>query len=358
VATASPSIREAFVLCVRLALDRVRELAAVGALAARRPDAETPDELVAQVRSHEGRAAEEPVTPLAAQILREVLSQEDDPTVAGLLSMPRPGAAPAAPAAAVVAEGDGHVQRVVERRRAPRLPDAAAPSGRVWPPVEGRLVLHAASASAGTAHLRPDGSWQARVGALHVHSLAEHEFDELEDGREELLHWARLFAARSQRLSPQRCIVLAETGRQRWRLWQIVQTEESLRQRLSRSIAEAVPVPLAEVLHLSVSHLLEARDSFSADPPLPCRLGTVGALPTAGIYIGLLPPRSWVPPGGEFEPDDGVLIRREIEPLIRRALSAKLLDVPRILDALASERTAPPARRRAYEALAAMLIGE
>ncbi len=369
VATEGTGIREAFVLSVRLALDRVRELVAAGALTPRPPDADTADELIAQVRFFEEAAAAadtEPAMPLAAQALREVLAREDD--LAASLPGRSPAAAPAVPGSSAPAvrdampvfPGPNPAPQGVERRRPPHLPDVAAPSGRVWPPVEGRVVLHAACAAApgaAAAQRRPDGSWQARVDGWQLHSMAAHEFDELEGGRAELLRWARLYAAGSRRLSPQRCIVLAETGWGRWRLWQIVHTEESLRQRLSAALAKGEPEALAGAMHGCASRLLEARDSFAADPALPCRLGAIGSLRSAPVYIGLLPPASWAPPAAEFEPEDGLLVRREIEPLIRRALATMVLNVARTLDALAGQRPSHALPRRAHEALAAMLIG-
>ena len=357
IATEGTGIREAFVLSVRLALDRVRELVAQGTLEVRRPDAETAEDLISQIRYYEESAAPparppsaqpgeggDPAVSLAALALREVLAREDaaafpPPDRRALPRLRKPAQRPAP-----------------DPQRSPRLPDAAAPSGRVWPPVEGRVVLHAASSVAAEAHLRPDGSWQARAGSWHLHSSAEHEFDDLEWGREELVGWARLYAGRSTGLSPQRCIVLAETGGERWRLWQIVHVEESLRQRLSLVLTEADPETVAKVLYQSASRLLEARDTFAGDAVLPCRLSTIGSLPPGPVYIGLLPARSWIASEAELEPDDGFLMRREIEPLVRRSLSAAELDVPRVLDVLAGQRTASAMHRRTYEALASMLI--
>src|SRR5262249_37756837 len=112
----------------------------------------------------------------------------------------------------------------------PRLPDARVPSGAIWPPVEGRMVLHEATAGELALHRASSGDWLAGIGSgWRLHSAASAAFAEFDDGRPTLLAWARLHAAHVELLSPSRCIVLAAVGDNTWRLWQIVKLAPPLR---------------------------------------------------------------------------------------------------------------------------------
>ena len=163
VASQDVGTRQAFVFAVRLALERARELKAQGALPAGPGETETPDLLLACLRS---------------------------------------------------AEGEG---------RTPLLPDAEAPSGCVWPPVSGQILLHSAVQPGAVAERVEDGSWRFAAGNWTFHSAAEHEFDRLEEGREELLRQGRRSGGERDRLLPQRCLVLKDTGWGTWRLWELAQ---------------------------------------------------------------------------------------------------------------------------------------
>jgi hypothetical protein len=362
VATDGVGIREAFVLAVRLALDHVRALMAAGAVPRAITAAETADELLAQVKAYEAASplAEPGVAAApapAAALLREVLAREE---ADGLRAAPRPGeaVASAAPAAAI-----GPGQRAAppvarpEPELPPRLPDSSAPSGRVWPPIEGRVLLHEAVDEAATPRRHADGAWLAEVGSWRLHSLAAHHFSDLEEGKQDLLRWARLHTGGFERLSPRRCLVLADTGMGGWRLWQIVAAAESLQRLLAQRLLEIDAEEAARTLLATAAHLLQARAAFAAEPRLPCRLATIGLLQSRVVYAGLLPPASWNGRTGESEGDDVALIRREIEPVLRKVLPVSRLDVARTLDALQAEQPATPEGRRIREAVAALLIG-
>jgi len=186
VAEAGIGIRETFVLAVRIALDRIRELIARGALPRGRPLVDTAEQLLAVL---------------------------EDPPVA-------PAAVPGDLAAAVEPLGAAP----------PRLPDARVPSGAIWPPVEGRMVLHEATEVGLTVRRVGDGDWIAGMGrGWRVHSTASAVFSQFDDGRQALVAWAQDHAALAGMLSPLRCIVLAATGGGTWRLWQIVKLVPSLR---------------------------------------------------------------------------------------------------------------------------------
>ncbi|HET9621839.1 MAG TPA: ADP-ribosylation factor-like protein, partial [Kofleriaceae bacterium] len=192
VAEVGTGIRETFVLAVRLALDRTRELLARGALPRGRPSVDTAEALLSSL---ERLAAAPPISRLVTGSGSDIAS--------ALMS-------------------------VVSNAR-PRLPDARVPSGAIWPPVEGRLVLHEATAVELAVHRVGNGDWIAGIGSgWRVHSAATAAFRYFDDGRQALLAWARLHATLGDLLSPARCIVLADAGAETWRLWQIVKLAPSL----------------------------------------------------------------------------------------------------------------------------------
>lgn len=269
VATENQGIREAFVLAVRLALDRVRELIREGSLESGPGETDAPAALLAWLQAREGESPREPAPPAAA-----------------------PGV--------------------------PRLPDSGAPIGHVWPPVDGRMVLHAAAAPSAVPRLARDGSWRCQVDGWHFHSAPRHEFERLDDAKQGLLSWAQRHAAQAHRLSPQRCIALAETGWGTWRLWQVVRSRETLRQRLRSALEVPALAETGTLLSSCVHLLLEARQTFRTEPPLPWGLDLIGESGGRPIYIGLLPPADWEPQP-ESPSEEAEAVRREIQPLIEKA---------------------------------------
>jgi len=270
VATENQGIRQAFVLSVRLALDRARELMAQDALPADSGETDDPAALLAWLQAITGETA---------------------------------SVAPARPV-----DGGGS--------RAPRLPDSNAPSGRVWPPVDGRIVLHSATTPGAVAQQGSDRSWRFSRDAWHFRSAPEHEFERLDDAKQELLGWAQLHMVGLGRLSPQRCIALADTGTGTWRLWQVVHAEDSLRHKLRAALTSSATADTVRLLRSCAARLLAARTQFRLAPPLPCRLEVIGEDGDRPLYIGLLPPAGWEPAADEYSLADAELVRREIQPLI------------------------------------------
>lgn len=296
VATASQGIREAFVLSVRLALDRVRELAREGRLTSGPDEEDAPAALLRSLRDLDG------------DILPDSLEDAEP--------------APAAPRLAAVSGAPG----------IPRLPDSEAPIGRVWPPVEGRIVLHSARAT-GEPRRSRDGSWRYQTDGWHFHSMPHHEFAQTDDGKRALLTWAQQQTAGRHRLSPQRCIALAETGKGTVRLWQVVRGRQTLSQRLRLALPGAAVAEAAETLNACVGLLLEARKAFRTEPLLPCHLDVIGELDGAPVYCGLLPLPGWRPEPAELDLSDDELVRREILPVLeaigqQELLSRLVLETP------------------------------
>jgi hypothetical protein len=248
-------VREAFVFAVRLALDRVRAV---------------------HLRARGPRASGLPDACQTLQLLKELETSGDSGGSRG------------------------------NRDGLPRPPSADVMSGMVWPPVEGRIILREATKAGCAIHASPQGDCWAELGdAWHAHSSGMAVFAELERGREALIDWARLHASAQGLLSTQRCIVLAETGDGRWRLWQIVRREPSLRE-LFGDGSEPVDPQGAAALRLASAgrRLAEARAMCAAAAlPLPCSLDTIGISDVdRPIFVGLVPHER----GGAESPARGI----------------------------------------------------
>ena len=271
IAADGTGIREAFVYAVRLALDRTRELMSRGALrttpSGRRGAAELLDALRADDRALYAAPppviASGPASP-AAELLREVLAHETDERVAAAL----PGLGPT--------------------RGAPAPPDASVPSGAIWPPVEGRMVLHEATEVGLAVRRVGDGDWMAGTGSgWRAHSTAAAEFSRFDDGRQALVAWAQGHAALAGLLSPPRCIVLADTGAGTWRLWQIVKLLPSLRAWLVDGAALTASELLGR-LTAAAACLGDAHRRCVGTQLLPT-LDTIGRAAHGPQFISLIP---------------------------------------------------------------------
>jgi signal recognition particle receptor subunit beta len=330
VATEGVGVREAFVLAVRVALDRVRERLSSGTPTVDLIHAETPEELLARLKAAEaGSAPGSP--PPAAVLLRSVLAEADAPRTPPSTPLPE------------IAAG------------LPLLPASDVPSGWVWPPVTGRLLLHEAGAQSTELRQGPDGAWRAQVNGWFFHSAPEHHFHDLAAGRQELLRWARLCKGAVERSTSRRCIVLADTGQGSWRLWQLVHYEPSLRHQLWTALTEADPTAAGDMLLTCAADLLRAREILGQEPPLPCRLELICRASPSPLYAGILPPPSWAPSAEESGGDAAQLLARELLPLLQKALLAARLDIPRVLESLqgAGAREGFP---HLQETLSAMLM--
>ncbi len=222
-------VREAFVFAVRLALDRLRGLD----LSARAdPEATVlgrPDEVLALLRQ---------------------LQLDDEPV---------PG-----PALADLAEA------------APHPPWDGIPSGYVWPPIEGRVILAAVAGRERRPTRDADGHWTVELAdGWHAHSWAGASFDGLDLARAALLSWARQHAAAQEVLSRRRCIALVATGTGAWRLWQVIAPEPIA---APTEPAGARDAQLAEATRLAASLGLPQPTAFTWSPVDGAR------------YVGLMPP--------------------------------------------------------------------
>jgi len=316
IAADGTGIREAFIYAVRLALDRVRELMIRSELHSGPPDIASADELLAYLRGREAGAraprVESSEASVAASLLHEVLAVE---AAAG-----RAPPGPPAPGSA------------------PRPPDAAVPSGAIWPPVEGRAILYEVSQQGLMPRQLSSGDWAAGLGSgWRVVSCRDAQYASLDLGRAALIQWARLHALSLAVISPRRCIVVADGG-DGWRLWQIVHAEESLRDLLQQALREPSADAAAYRLCQTAQLLLDADRKLSHAPcALTCSIDSVGATDGVAVYIGLMPDAgAVVEPHPEIRASPPALLRMQLGPLVQRdlaerhqGLSSALARVPR-----------------------------
>ncbi len=305
-ATSGDGIREAFVLAVRLALDRVRALAASGRLAKGKPAEDNPDELFARMRA-EGEASTAPVAGALAEAVAASLRAEVEP-------WPEAGRSPSQPASEGGETADGEREFV---------PDPMMPGGMIWPPVDGRALLHEVAA----LDIRPTrtgrADWCGSGSGFRFHSHGNAIFPDPLSARNELIEWARIHAANAAHLSNGRAVILADAGNGRLRLWQIVRAEATLRERLAGALPLEDPHEVADELVGVATQLVAARDFFGATTiQLPCTLWTVGANSSyRPTFVGLMPRRNT--PAAD-EPNGRHLLERELSPLLRELRRARV----------------------------------
>jgi signal recognition particle receptor subunit beta len=321
VATDGTGIRETFVFAVRLALDLVRARSSANMLNTGHPSIDSGEALLAALLAADSqsslpRRAIEPASPPASRA-----RTEPPPTV----------------------------------ETAPRPPDATVPSGLVWPPIEGRLVLHEAHALGVVPQRLKNGDWFAAAGATwRCYSVAAAEFSELDAGRKALLDWARWHAGLAHWLSPGRCIALCRSSETSWRLWQIVKRVPTLRDQLSAAFESTNADEVALVLWRAVETLAHAETSLTP-LGLPLNAATIAHAGPSVSYVGLMP-CSAAPVGPQPSMPLTERIRAVLSPVLGAGRLAERLNVPSVLERLKTRATAStPAD--ALETLQAMLIG-
>lgn len=284
-------VRQTFVFAVRLALDRVAELRDRGELPAQPPEIDSGPRLLAALEELEGDAspAEDRRLPAPATGLVDVHQQD--------------------------ASGLGEVEEGTE----PRLPGADLPVGCIWPPIEGRLILHEAAASGVTLGASPSGDWRGSAGPWLIHFAAAGEYHDGEQSRAALLAWARWHAALGRHLSPRRCVALGSGTHGSLRLWQVVRRETTLSQRVTRALRVPEPEVVARTLLQSADAL---REIHAVVAPLGLRvnLETVGLLDTGPAYVAWAPtPRGLEDKPSGFAPR-ALDLRAAFAPLVEREL--------------------------------------
>jgi hypothetical protein len=165
--------------------------------------------------------------------------------------------------------------------------------------------------------------WAGSGSGFRFHSLAGAIFSDGSSARHELLEWARLHSANMAHLSSGRAVILADAGSGRLRLWQIVRSEATLRERLAAALPLTEPAQVARELSLVATQLAVAREFFdSTTIALPCTLWTVGASTShRPPFVGLMPGRT---SQAAAEPSGHGLLLRELSPQLRELRRARV----------------------------------
>jgi signal recognition particle receptor subunit beta len=329
VATAGDGIRAAFVFGIRLALDRVRALADSGRLPIGEPEVDRAAELLARLQAGDRDAALTP-TVMPGALPSPHTETEDDSLTPTLVPVAPPSASPenetetprplSEPNAL-----DGKIAFLSGTRRSrpssvsmtevPFVPDASLPGGFIWPPVDGRVLLHEVAQLGITPVRTARGDWWASAQGCLFHSSASAIYANADQGRIALVDWARMHATQLKKLSAGRTVILAPAGDGQYRLWQLIRAEQALRERLAASLCHSDPERVARELLECASHLLQARACLQTpELGLPCTLWTVsGDLQTRPRFVGLMPDAGM---SIAEEPQGAALIAREFTPLL------------------------------------------
>lgn len=335
VATDGRGVREAFVFGVALALDRVRELMRANRMREGKPEVDAPDELMAALRAAETERQSSDAPRSSSRSsdpsMRTPLPGVSDAQRGFRLSRRYPETASTLAALEMRAEPVSTTGSVL-------LPSSSVPSGRIWPPVDGRALLHALDeVTQGRAPLRTSsGDWLSVLPGAEwlMHSHESAEFDDPEEGEEQLLIWARLHASSRERLSEGRCIVLSESSPGRFRLWQVVRQHPSVEEFVTASLISGNPELVASTLLEGALLLRTAYPYFDRQPcRLPCSVATVGHASWQPAYLGLVPEPRFVEPASE-RPLDPTFVSRELRSLVHRVGAFDRLDPDEVLAAL------------------------
>jgi hypothetical protein len=208
VANQGVGIREAFVLSVRLALDRVRELMRTKQLLEARPQVDSPQELLDLLKN--GEEGNRKYDREAGRVRARVSDVRPDSIVSDAIAQATLESEPIA---------KGHV---------PATPDERVESGLVWPPVDGRTVLHEIAKARIQLSCSEQGDWSGvSEGQWQIYSAASDVFDDVNAGRMVLVEAARNNAAADRGRSIDMCVALASDGSGRYRLWHITRLAEA-----------------------------------------------------------------------------------------------------------------------------------
>lgn len=343
-------IREAFVYAVRLALDRVRVQLDRGALNTASPEQTSPEQLLALLRDGPEQL-DHPDQPETSSVDSDWTPPSDD-------SGSRIESSPASVASVLLekvlaGQQPEPVIAASSPHDPPKPPTTEIPSGAIWPPVEGRAILHEVSQVELIPRRHANGDWSAGLGTgWRLVSKADAYFDSLDAGRQALIAWARVHVAFQAIMSPHRCIVLASTGTGHWRLWQVVRAEESLRELVERASMEANIELVLEGLCRTTRALTEVNERLATSPyPLPCSLDTVGVCESSGLYIGLMP--ATVDPEVKRTTTSN-LVSDQLGPMLALDLAA-LRD--KLVQALEKQRHQPSLSEPVPPTLANLLVG-
>jgi len=284
IATDGAGIREAFVFAVRLALDRVRELMALGKLRHGPPEIDTSGELLAHLKLIEGDQLQMAVddglvhTRLASLRSTPIDSSTDSDSS---------GRAAQRAATSGLHPSEHPIGAAVAR--SPELPTSEVPSGLVWPPIEGRIMLHHATTEPPRSVQQSDTEYSC-VGACGwiFYSAVQAVFPDLNSARAALVAWARVHTGHLDIISEERCVLVTQDG-EHFRLWQVIQTCRNLSHEV-REAAHYGRSRFALTVAGAAASFARAASLFANDAcSLPLRLEWVSARAHGPRYSGPMP---------------------------------------------------------------------
>ncbi len=315
VAERGEGVRETFVFAVRLALDRVREQWKDQTLPKVEPKIEDGQQLYAAMKQ-----AEQEEAPIA--------------TALGLHDMERRTPLPNS-------EDQAKTEQKV-RNGAPPLPEASVPPGSVWPPVEGRVVIHEASRTKPICDRHRNGDWLAISQDWLFRSPFEGLFFDRDKGRAALVDWARWHAAAGGRLSTPRAVVLVPEAHNAWRLWQIVRRVRALDKTCQAFLTQPDDVLLGEGLFRVIDLRLQAESELvGAGWIAQLDLGSVSATEEGSpVFADFAPFPAQIPSAGTATSfDEERLVRDELGPILRSSLALAPSRIPAVLKSVQSVAT-------------------
>jgi signal recognition particle receptor subunit beta len=373
VASEGSGIRQAFVFGVRLCLDRVRELVRTNSLPTGSPEVDSGEDMLRNLRAAEedtmSISSDSPLSNLtsadvpnrlAGEALQEVFASEGDMSLVNNKSkeiVPDCSSSEEEAAPQALPGQNG-------RLTPPLLPQSDVPSGMIWPPVEGRLIL--SGATTGLANLRQldNGDWTVcPVEEWRFYSYDKDVFEELSSARQTLIGWAHRHIAIMPVLTPLRCLVLAETGHGNWRLWQVIKVENSLLS-LSREALDRDDLQLVAdgIWGTSYMYLTAVQQFRSLRYGLPCSLDTISFSDVGIRYNGLIPSpsRSGFDADADEvkEADEGdseVSFRAQMRSIISSSLSSRLKGLEMVIENISRRGDGSQCSKKAFELTCGLL---
>ncbi|MEM7350351.1 MAG: GTPase domain-containing protein [Acidobacteriota bacterium] len=332
VAERGDGVRDTFVLGVRLALDRVRELWDRNALPTLRPGIDDGDQLLAAVQAAErGETESLSIAGLGA------IDRRSPPE-----AVPEPQPPP------------------TSRTSGPPFPDASIPPGLVWPPVEGRIAVHESARGMTRPERSRNGDWIGLSNEWKLRAPLEGLFFDLDEARNALVDWARWHAAAGVRLSGPRALALVPESPGVWRLWQIVRRVPSLRDAIRQLFAQPDDTLVGERLLQAIDLRLRAeRELIAAGWLGRLDLDSIGASKEGEpFFTGFCPfPGGSSSPAASAEPDEDRLVSRELGPLVRDELGRAPRRIPAVLESL-QNAAAMQHRQDVAAAIQRILLGQ
>jgi signal recognition particle receptor subunit beta len=366
VASEGAGIRQAFVFGVRLCLDRVRELVRTNSLPTGAPETDSGEDLLRKLRAAEDNAlpisSDNPISNLpgvdvpnrlADNALQEVFAPEGDTNLANNESEE------------IIADGASCEKRTAfeaaQGRQSftpPLLPKADVPSGMIWPPVEGRVILGGATGALSNPRQLDNGDWTACPAEEWIfYSYEKDVFEDLSSARQALIGWAHRHITVMTVLTPLRCLVLAETGHGNWRLWQVIKVEGSLLL-LSREALDRNDLQLIAdgVWGTSYMYLTAVQQFRSFRYKLPCSLDTISFSDGSIRYNGLIASPSVSELNGDIdqvedadEGDGDVSFRGQMRNIMPSGISRRRDELEIVIENISRRGDGSHSSKRAFE---------